>query len=43
MSPILPRYDVEVLDPVVQDYSLRMLPGQYTVLGMLLVLENPQC
>ena len=29
----LPRYDVEVLDPVVQDYSLRMLPGQYTVLG----------
>src|SRR5699024_12716848 len=29
----LPRYNVEVLDPVVQDYSLRMLPGQYTVLG----------
>src|SRR5699024_11819674 len=29
----LPRYNDEVLDPVVQDHSLRMLPGQYTVLG----------
>src|SRR5699024_2630359 len=29
----LPRYNVEVLEPVVQDYSLRMLTRQYTVLG----------
>ena len=29
----LPRYNVEVLDPVVESYSLRMAPGQYTVLG----------
>lgn len=29
----LPRYEVEVLDPVVDNVNLRLSPGQYTVLG----------
>ena len=29
----LPQYEVEVLEPVVEQLSLRLEPGQYTVLG----------
>lgn len=29
----LPQYETEILDPVVENFSLRMVPGQYTVLG----------
>ena len=29
----LPQYQMEVLDPVVEDLSMRLLPGQYTVFG----------
>ncbi|NWN89421.1 MAG: thiol reductant ABC exporter subunit CydC [Micrococcaceae bacterium] len=29
----LPQYEVEVLEPVLEDFSLTMYPGQFTVLG----------
>lgn len=29
----LPQYEVEVLEPVLEDFSLTMHPGQFTVLG----------